>query len=90
MIKLKDPDEVLDYGFDWTGWLEGDTVTSSAWVVPAGLTRGNITFDNTSTTVWLSGGTAGARYTVINRIGTAAGRTVERSLEIVISANETP
>jgi hypothetical protein len=67
---------------------EADTIVTSTWVVPVGLTLSSSSHDTTSTTVWLSGGTAGTRYTLINRIVTAGGRTVERSLEIVVSSNE--
>lgn len=87
MTKLKDPDEVLDYGFDWAAWLEGDTITSSTWVVPVGLTKGSDTFDATSTTVWLSGGVSGSVYTVLNRVVTAGGRTAERALRIRVKSN---
>ena len=36
----KDPDAVLDYGFDWSAWLEaGDTIVTSEWIVPEGITK---------------------------------------------------
>ena len=36
---LKDPSAVLDYAFDWTGWLAaGETITSHTVTVPTGLT----------------------------------------------------
>ncbi len=67
----KDPDAALDYGFNWTAWLEtGDTILTSAWDVPSGLTLDNSSFTSTHTTVWLSGGTAGDKYLVRNRITT--------------------
>lgn len=88
MIFEKDPDEVLDYGFDWSAWLAGDTIATSTWTItPSGPTSSNPTKDATSTTVWLSGGTNGGQHTVVNRITTAGGRTAEKALTVVIQAN---
>jgi hypothetical protein len=66
-------DEVFDYGCDWQ-LPPGDTIVTSTWEVPAGLTKGADTFDATSTTVWLSGGTPGTAYDVFNHVVTADGR----------------
>ena len=30
---LKDPDAVLDYSVDWSKWLAGDQIQTSAWLV---------------------------------------------------------
>ena len=68
----KDPQAKLDYGFDWTDWLAGDTIAASTWVsAPAGLTLTSPTFSNTHTTVWIAGGAVGVSYTVTNHITTA-------------------
>ena len=84
--KLKDPDSTLDFGFDWEDWLDDvtDTIAASTWTVPAGLTKDSDTFDDTTTTIWLSGGTAGTWYTCVNHITTAAGREDDRSLYIKV------
>ncbi len=79
-IFVKDPDSNLDYGFDWSGWLaDGETISTSTWSVPAGLTAGASSHAGTGTTIWLSGGTEGNEYRVTNRIETSAGRIDERS-----------
>lgn len=82
----KDPQAELDYKFDWSAWLssmgDSDTISSSTWTVPAGITKGATSNTTTITTVWLSGGTDGAVYNVVNRIVTAAGRTEERTLVV--------
>lgn len=39
-IGPKDPDEVLDYGLDWTARLVGDTISTSQWIVPDGIVKG--------------------------------------------------
>ena len=37
----KDPDATLDYGFDWSPWLEEDeTLATSEWILSDGLTKG--------------------------------------------------
>ena len=36
---VKDPDEKLDYGFDWANALGSDTISASTWVVPSGITQ---------------------------------------------------
>jgi len=81
---VKDPDATLDYKADWTLWLKDDIINQSSWIVPAGLTKEAEAVDNTTATVWLSGGTLGQKYEVINRIITTAGRTDDRTLTIRI------
>lgn len=78
---VKDPSAVLDYGFKWTDWLNGDTITTSTWTVSAGLTKGADDVVGGVTSVWLSGGTQDV-YTVTNTVVTQAGRTDERSFTV--------
>jgi len=82
---IKDPQSVLDYGFDWSDWLDtGDTVSTSTWNVPTGITEDSDSNTGTTTTVWLSGGTVGKKYKITNRMVTADGRTVDRSFYVRI------
>jgi hypothetical protein len=83
----KDPEADLDYGFDWTSWLAGDTITTSTWTVPSGsgLSMHSAAIAGNTTLVWLSGGTRSAKgYTVTNHIETAAGRKDDRSMCVVV------
>jgi hypothetical protein len=80
----KDPDDVLDFQIDHSLWLGEDTITDSSWIAPAGITVDSDTNDDTTATVWLSGGTINTRYYVTNRIITAAGRQKDRTLEIQV------
>ena len=84
MTFTKDPNAVLDYSVDWAKWLDGDTIATSVWTVPAGLTKVSDTNTTTKTTVWLSGGTADQSYTVTNRITTTGGRTEDRSFIVKV------
>jgi hypothetical protein len=81
----KDPNAVLDYKIDWTTWLAGDTISSSTWIVPSGITKTTESNTTTTTTIWLSGGTADTEYEVVNRIVTAGGRTDDRTLHIFVA-----
>lgn len=88
---VKDPNEVLDYQIDWADDEEprlvtGETLTSSTFSV----VEGTVVINSQSyvvtglTTVWLSGGTAGERCTILNRVTTSAGRTYDLSARLRI------
>jgi hypothetical protein len=83
----KDPDAVLDFGLDWSDWLESaDVIAASAWTsTPIGLTLASESFDDTKAVVWCSGGLPGTTYTLTNRITTDDGRTDDRSIEVVVT-----
>lgn len=81
---IKDPSARKDYEFDWTDWLNGDTISVSAWTVPSGLANYSDTHDSTSTTIWLAGGIAGTDYLVVNQITTTGGRIDQRTLKIQV------
>ena len=79
---IHDPDAVLDYGFDWTtdDWLDdGETIATSTWTVPTGITKVDQSNTGTITAIWISGGTDGQFYRVINHIVTSEGREDDRS-----------
>jgi len=80
---LKDPSAVLDYVFDWTGWLATvETIADHTITADTGITVGSSAESGGKVTVWLSGGTAGINYKVACKITTSAGRTDERTLWI--------
>ena len=82
---IKDPQAVLDYGFDWSDWLDtGDTLSASTWTVPTGITKDSDSNTTTTTTIWLSGGTVGKTYKITNRITTVGGRGTDRSLYVKV------
>ena len=82
--KIKDPDAKLDYGVDWTSWLDGDIIDSSSWDIPTGLTLVSETDTDTHAIVWLSGGAVGEMYPAVNHIITALGREDDRTLNVKI------
>jgi hypothetical protein len=85
---VKDPDEVLDYVIDWSARLAiSDAISSSSWPdFPSGITKDSDTFDDATTTIWLSGGTSGESYKLTNRIVTSGGRTMEETVKLPVKS----
>jgi hypothetical protein len=82
---LKDPSAVLDWAFDWTGWLAtGETIVDHTITADTGLEVDSSTENGGKVIVWLSGGTAGQNYKVACKITTSAGRTDERTIWIKV------
>lgn len=83
----KDPNEKLDYTLNWTAALiDSDTIQESLWTVPSGLVSSSESHDDTKCVIWLSGGTEGEKYTISNKITTAAGRIMERSATLKVKS----
>lgn len=80
----KDAGEVLDYQIDWSDELGSDTISTSTWTVPGGITKDRDTKTDTTATIWLSGGTDGASYVLVNLVVTAGGRTLEESVRLTV------
>lgn len=90
--KVKDPDAVLDFGFDWkpkthgTGsmdWLETrETISSYVITAETGITVDSDSENDGAVIVWLSGGTIGEWYSVTCRIVTSSGRKDGRTIMI--------
>jgi hypothetical protein len=67
----KDPDATLDYQLDWADWLaEGVSIVDLDVTATAGVTVDSTSFTATTTTAWLSGGTAGDIALITFRITT--------------------
>jgi len=82
----KSPGSNLDFSWDWNSWLDynGDgiadeNVLSSAWSVPAGVVNNGEVLTANVAGIWLSGGTVGQLYRVVNTITTVAGRVETRT-----------
>ncbi len=73
----KDPDAILPYRFDWTEWLDGDTIQNATFAVSPveenGLEIEVQSFDTKTCIVWLRGGLSGKTYTVTCSVFPAAG-----------------
>ena len=82
----KDPDETKDYVVDWTTRLSGDTIETSLWIAPDGIVIDSEENTTTETTIWLSGGTLGDVYELVNRVTTAGGRTLDQTCKLKCKA----
>jgi len=82
-FSIKDPNALLDYSIDWTEWLATttDTISASTWILPSALTEFTSSFGTGTTIIWISGGTAGEVYDVVNRINTTGGRQEDRTIQ---------
>jgi len=86
--QLIDPDETLDYTFNWSAFLAeagspADTIQSANWfVTPPGPLLSNQANDASTATTFISGAAQGQVYVLTNRVVTAAGRTAERSVTL--------
>lgn len=79
----QDPNETLDYVVDWSDQLDaGDTITGTpAWTVtPSGLTVDDQSNTTTTTTVWLTAGTANTDYQAEVTVTTTGGRVLQGHL----------
>ena len=81
----KDPDAILDYKWNWSSWLEaGETLSTYAITVSAGLTNPESTFNSSAVTAWITGGTVGTVETAACLIETNSSRTDERTIYLDI------
>lgn len=89
----KDPDGVADYSLDYSGDLGGasaaDTIATSTWTVPDGITQNSESHTTKTTTIWLSGGTLGQDYELLNRIVSVGGRTFDGILFVRATQHRT-
>lgn len=81
---FQDPNETLDYEFNFAAELGTDTISTVDYVLPDGMTEGSSSNTTTTATVFLSGGTAGSTYRVTCRITTAGGRTHDKTIVILV------
>jgi hypothetical protein len=80
----KDPDETLDFPFNWKPELYGDTIFTSEFLLPDGLTLVSESNTTDTATPFVSGGEAGRVYRITNRIVTIGGRIRDRTIHVLI------
>lgn len=79
----QDPDTTLDYPFGWAPDLEGDTIATSIFLLPDGMTQVSASQTDTTTVVFLSGPIRGRLHRCTNRITTVGGRTFDKTIRIL-------
>lgn len=76
----KDPSAVLDYTFDWSRRLDGDTITTSAFSSTGAAIDAQ---SNTTTTAAVTlSGDPGPVSDIVNTITTGGGRTEQKTLRL--------
>ncbi len=85
----KQPADVQDYDINYTRYLT--SVDDTPRVVdpyevdaPAGITLLTASITGNVVKVWLSGGTAGAKYKITTRLFTTGGRVKEAEIVIIV------
>lgn len=79
-VYFKDPDSTHDITIDWSGLLGDRTISSSAWVVSAGLATSNEVSTSTTTGIRFIGGADQVTYQADNTITLPGGTTYQRTL----------
>lgn len=74
-----DPDDIIDYPFDWTQWLANsgdglDTIVSALATFDTGLVQHQIGSDARHVTIWMKQGTRGKTQRLTCQITTTQGR----------------
>jgi len=81
----KDPDETLDFPFNWKPELNGDTIFTSTFLLPDGLTQVSSANTSDTATIFVSGGSSDVIYRITNRITTVGGRTRDRTIRVLVT-----
>lgn len=83
----KDPEEIRDYGIDWSDDLSGLTITASVWTIVEGtVVMDSDSFADTSTTVRLSGGTLNETCLLLNHVTLSDGQQIEQTCKLKVRA----
>lgn len=84
---VKDPRGFLDYGWDWSDWLQnGELIASAEITIPDGIVQEEVIVGETGVLIWLSGGTDGIVYKIDCKIVTdhVPPRTDSRFIEVFV------
>ena len=86
----KGPNETLDYWIDWptSDVSLAEAIVTHVWTIPAGITKVSQVDAAHKSTVFLSGGTLGARYVVSCRATTnsSPAKVLERAFTVRLVA----
>ena len=80
----KHPSAILEYQLAWSTWLGTNTISSSAYTVPSGITKLSESNTTTTSTVRLSGGTDETDYQCDNQVTLASGQVDTKSIVILV------
>ena len=79
--------DIVDYTIDWSADLAtGESISTSTWTADTGITLDDDSDTATTTTVFVTGGTAGVKYKLVNTIVTdnAVPRTLVKTIVVPV------
>jgi hypothetical protein len=80
----KDADDTIRVSFPWASRLAGDTIDTSEFLLPDGLTEEATAGTGSERTVDVSGGNCGQVYRVTNRITTDGGLQLDWTKRVLV------
>lgn len=78
-----DPDGITDVPFNWAPRLEGETILTSTFLLPDGLTEESSSNTDTTATIFVSGAVCGTLYRITNRITDTGGRSWDKTYRVI-------
>lgn len=76
---------ITDIVFNWAPAMDaGDSIVTSAWSVPTGITGSNTSSTASTTAIRLSSGTTGRAYALVNTVTLASGQKYQAPLSVTI------
>lgn len=87
-LKTQDPSAVKRYYIDWASVVGENSIISSEWDVPDGITGDLADHDATKTSIRISGGVSGQVYRITNHISISSADGEEDEGTLVFRINE--
>ena len=77
--------EITDFTLDWSQVVGADSIITSAWTVPSGITGSNQSSTATTASIRIAAGTASLFYPFVNTITRISGQVDQESLVITVA-----
>ncbi len=77
-----DKDDVTDFSFNWSVRLQDDTILTSEFILPDGLTEVSSSLTGLVAQIFVTGGNCGWVYRITNRVTTAGGRQKDWTIAV--------
>ncbi len=78
-----DPDATDDFEFNFAGDLDGDTIATVEFLLPDGLVQEDVSNNDTTATIFVSGAQCGRTYRITCRYTTAGGRSRDKTIRVI-------
>lgn len=81
---VHDPNEVQDYGVDWTSWLRSPETISSQVITVTGATSVSTGLAGSQTVARVTGGTVGSKATILHHVVASSGHECDLTQTLMI------